>query len=115
MRRWALLIILIFLASFCSEAETVKISWAKIRRQKNEHSRLLVDKDGDLKFDDAGRKTRDLYSHVSGTLERLGGKLSVVMPLNSSGFVVLVKPVVPYHSLRHPQQVIGSLVNWLRS
>ncbi|MGA2203789.1 MAG: hypothetical protein ABSG40_17705 [Terriglobales bacterium] len=51
-----LLIVLAFLASPLSGAETVKFSWVKIRRHKNERSRLLVDKDGDLKFDDAGRK-----------------------------------------------------------
>jgi hypothetical protein len=56
MRRWALLIVLVLLASLWSAAETVKFSWVKIRRHKNERSRLLVDKDGDLKFDDAGRK-----------------------------------------------------------
>ncbi len=56
MRRWALLIVLILLASLWSAAETVKFSWVKIRRHRNEHSRLLVDKDGDLKFDDTGRK-----------------------------------------------------------
>lgn len=55
-RRWALLIVLILLASPWSSAETVKFGWVKIRRHKNEHSRLLVDKDGDLKFDDASRK-----------------------------------------------------------
>jgi hypothetical protein len=56
MRRWALLIVLVLLASLWSAAEMVKFSWVKIRRHKNERSRLLVDKDGDLKFDDAGRK-----------------------------------------------------------
>jgi hypothetical protein len=56
MRRRALLIVLVVLASLCSAAETVKFSWVKIRRPKNGHSRLLVNKDGDLKFDDASRK-----------------------------------------------------------
>jgi hypothetical protein len=56
MRRWTLLIVLVLLVSLWSAAETLKFSWVKIRRHKNEHSRLLVDKDGDLKFDDGGRK-----------------------------------------------------------
>jgi hypothetical protein len=56
MRRWALLIVLSLLASLWSPAETVKFSWVEIRRPKNDHSRLLVDKEGDLKFEDAGRK-----------------------------------------------------------
>jgi hypothetical protein len=56
MRRWTLLIILILLASPWSTAETAKFSWVKIRRPKNEHSRLLVDKEGDLTFDDASRQ-----------------------------------------------------------
>ena len=56
MRRWALLIVLILLVNNWSSAETVKFSWVKIRRHKDEHSRLLVDKDGDLKFDDVSRK-----------------------------------------------------------
>ncbi len=56
MRRWALLIIPVVLASLWATADTVKFSWVKIRRAKNDHSRLLVEKDGDLRFDDTARK-----------------------------------------------------------
>jgi hypothetical protein len=56
MRRWTLLTILVLLAVPWSTAETAKFSWVKIRRPKNEHSRLLVDKEGDLTFDDASRR-----------------------------------------------------------
>jgi hypothetical protein len=56
MRRWAPLIVPVLLASLWLAADTVKFSWVKIRRAKNDHSRLLVDKDGDLRFDDKDRK-----------------------------------------------------------
>jgi hypothetical protein len=56
MKRWALLIVLVLLATLYSAAETVKFSWVKIRRAKNDHNRLLVNKDGNLTFDDAGRR-----------------------------------------------------------
>lgn len=57
MGRWApLLVVPVLLASLWATAETVKFSWVKIRRAKNDHSRLLVEKDGDLRFDDTGQK-----------------------------------------------------------
>jgi hypothetical protein len=68
MRRLEVLTVLLLFASLCATAETVKFSWVKIRRHKGEHNRVLVDKEGDLRFDDDARKltfSSDAGDHVA--------------------------------------------------
>jgi len=66
--RWCKrLVALLLFASLCSTAETVKFSWVRIRRHKGEHNRVLVNKDGDLRFDDDNRNltfSSDAGDHV---------------------------------------------------
>jgi len=56
MRTCRRLAVLFVLASLYSSAETVKFGSVQIRRAKSEHNRVLVNKDGDLKFDDDSRR-----------------------------------------------------------
>jgi hypothetical protein len=56
MRRTAVLAALILLGRLCVAADVATFDHVKIHRHKSEEKRVLVDKIGTLRFDDAGRK-----------------------------------------------------------
>jgi len=56
MRIFRIPIILLFSASLCWATDALKFGFVKIRRHRSPNNRVLVEKYGDLKFDDAGRK-----------------------------------------------------------
>ena len=56
MRVLVIVISFLYVGTLCLGAQTVTFDNVKIRRQKSSQSRMLVDKVGVLRFDDAGRK-----------------------------------------------------------